>query len=119
MENKKILVVDDSVSIRRILISCLEKKDYSVNEAEDGEEAIRMSSSNHYDLIILDLLMPKLDGIQVINILKRKNINIPIFVVSGKLNKNKIVELLNLGIKVIISKPIDADRLYKEMDNIF
>ncbi len=64
-EKYRILVVDDEERIRRLLRMYLEKEEYAVEEAEDGETALQMALQNDYDLILLDLMLPGMDGIEV------------------------------------------------------
>ncbi|MEG0553176.1 MAG: response regulator, partial [Carnobacterium sp.] len=64
-EELNLLVVDDEDRIRRLLKMYLEKENYTITEADDGEKALSLALENDYDLILLDLMLPKMDGIEV------------------------------------------------------
>jgi len=113
---KKILIADDSKTIREILKKWLKEKEYEVDEAQNGNEAIQKAISNKYDIILLDLVMPEADGFQVIKILKQKKVHSLIYVLSGKLHIETIKKLLQLGANVIISKPVKKECLFDEIE---
>lgn len=69
----KILVVDDEARIRRLLRMYLERENYVIEEAENGDEAIKMGLASDYDLVLLDLMMPGTDGIEVCRQLREKS----------------------------------------------
>lgn len=74
-EKKKILVVDDEISLRRVLVDTLKAEDaFDVLEAADGEEAFIAIQKNHPDLVLLDIAMPKMDGLTVIKKLRSENV---------------------------------------------
>lgn len=108
---KNILIIEDEKKIRRYLQLELEHEKYSVDTAQDGEEGVEKFKSNFYDLILLDLMMPKLSGEEVCKII-RKTSNIPIIVLTAKdqiLNK---VELLDMGADDYLTKPFEIEELF-------
>ena len=70
--NKKILVVDDEERIRRLIRMYLERDDFIVEEAENGKQALEMALENDYDAILLDIMMPEMDGIEVCEELRKE-----------------------------------------------
>lgn len=108
---KNILIIEDEKKIRRYLQLELEHEKYSVDTAQDGEEGLAKFKSNFYDLILLDLMMPKLSGEEVCKII-RKTSDIPIIVLTAKdqiLNK---VELLDMGADDYLTKPFEIEELF-------
>ena len=80
----RILVVEDEVKVSKLLRQGLEEEEYEVDVASDGLEGESLALSQKHDLIILDLLLPKKDGIAVLRALRAKNINIPVLVLTAK-----------------------------------
>ena len=81
---KKVLVVDDELAIRDAIVTYLSLKNISVDSAENGIEALHMLLSREYDLIILDISMPYMDGIELSQAMKDERKTIPILVISAK-----------------------------------
>ncbi len=105
-----ILVVDDEVSIRATLKEILEYEKFSVDEAADGAEALQKVANKSYDLILCDIKMPKMDGIEVLkNILNTTDI--PVVMISGHGTIDTAVEAIKLGAFDYIAKPLDLNRL--------
>jgi DNA-binding NtrC family response regulator len=105
-----ILVVDDEVSIRATLKEILEYEKFNVDEAADGNEALQKVASKSYDLILCDIKMPKMDGIEVLkNIMKTTDI--PVVMISGHGTIDTAVEAIKLGAFDYIAKPLDLNRL--------
>lgn len=83
---KKILIVDDEESLRNLYVSLLQEEGYEVDGAQDGEEAYKKMTANTYDLVLLDFLIPKMDGTQVISKLKEDRggkLTVPIVILSN------------------------------------
>ena len=112
-----ILVVDDEDSIRRTLREILEYEDYAVEEAADGEEALDMAESNSYDLMLLDVKMPKRDGMEVLETLSDEQPGIPVVMISGHGTVETAVEATKLGAYDFIEKPPDLNRLLLTVRN--
>ncbi|MBB6448996.1 two-component system response regulator ResD [Geomicrobium halophilum] len=100
----KILVVDDEERIRRLLRMYLEREDYEIHEAENGEDALQMAEEVDYDLILLDLMMPGMDGIEVLKAL-RKTKATPVAILTAKGEEAERVQGFEEGTDDYIVKP--------------
>ncbi|PRY78425.1 response regulator transcription factor [Alkalibacterium olivapovliticus] len=101
---KKLLVVDDEDRIRRLLKMYLEKADYDIDEAENGRIALDMAMENEYDLILLDVMMPEMDGIQVAEEI-RKEKETPIMMLTAKGEELNRIQGFEVGVDDYIVKP--------------
>lgn len=107
----QILVADDDKSTRLLLKAVLESESYSVITAENGEEALEAMDRNHIDLVVLDVMMPKMDGYEFTKILRQTNNNLPILMVSAKqLPADKKKGFL-VGTDDYMTKPIDEEEM--------
>ncbi len=107
----KILIVDDEVPIRRTLREILEFEQYQVDEAADGEEGVAKVRREKYDVIIMDVKMPKLDGIEALERIQLISPETPVIMVSGHGTIDTAVEAVKKGAFDFISKPPDLNRL--------
>ena len=106
----KILIVDDEKSIRNSLRDILEYEKYKVDDAENGMMAIELVKKNSYDLILLDIKMPQMDGIEVLE--KILNItDVPVIMISGHGTIETAVDSIKMGAYDYIAKPLDLNRL--------
>lgn len=112
-----ILVVDDEASIRRTLREILEYEDFEVEEAEDGEEALAALQDGMYDLVILDVKMPKMDGIEVLEEIADREYEVPVVMISGHGTIETAVESTKLGAYDFLEKPPDLNRLLVTVRN--
>ena len=112
-----ILVVDDEASIRRTLKEILEYEDFAVDEAEDGEEALKKLRSDRFDVVLLDVKMPKKDGMEVLEIMAREQIDGPVVMISGHGTIETAVEATRLGAFDFVEKPPDLNRLLLSIRN--
>lgn len=110
MAKTRILVVDDEISIIKFLRANLESKGYKVFAAMDGVEALQTIEMELPDLVILDIMMPKMDGFEVCRRLREWS-QIPIIMLSARGDENDKVKCLNLGADDYITKPFDKDEL--------
>ncbi|MDR1760813.1 MAG: response regulator [Bacteroidales bacterium] len=109
---KKILIVDDSSSNVLLLQNFLEEEGFVTEVAFSGKEALKITKQFTPDLILLDLMMPDLSGIEVI---KRLEIQVPIIMVSANRDSKLIEEAKKLGVKSYVQKPIDFDEILQEI----
>jgi len=112
-----ILVVDDDPRAREGLVMLLKRKWSDITQAEDGEEAIVLIQQRQFNLIILDLNMPKKSGDQVLAFIKDKNIQTTVIVLSGETSINKVTEAIRLGAYDIFRKPYSFDELEHAIRN--
>ena len=107
----KILLVEDDIKISSFLNKGLKEENYTVDLCFDGEEAVYLASTNTYDLIILDIMIPKLDGIEVCKTLRQKEIETPILMLTAKSSIEDKVIGLNEGANDYLTKPFSFEEL--------
>ena len=105
LEKKKILVVDDEKEIAELIEIHLMSQDYDVQKAKNGVEALKLLEEDHYDLVLLDVMMPKMDGKETLKKIREKY-NIPVIMVTAKTSEKDKVEGLTLGADDYVTKPI-------------
>lgn len=111
---KNILIIEDDEKIRRILQLELTHEGYRVDIAIDGDDGIDKFNSNKYDLILLDLMLPKLSGEEVCKNIRSMS-EIPIIVITAKDQIKNKIELLDMGADDYITKPFNIDELFARM----
>ncbi|MPQ24754.1 response regulator transcription factor [Bacillus paralicheniformis] len=110
MEAIRVLIADDEKEIRDLLKTYLKRECYEVDVAVDGEDALRLFEQNHYHLVILDVMMPKIDGIEVCRRM-RNHTNVPILMLTAKdLEGDKILGL-SIGADDYITKPFSVNEV--------
>ena len=112
-----ILVIDDENSIRRSLKEILEFENHTVDEAEDGEAGYNMALKNNYDVILSDIKMPKLDGLELLQKLNESAVLSSIIMMSGHGSIETAVSALKSGAYDYLAKPIDLNRLLVTVRN--
>lgn len=115
----KILIIEDEAAIRRVLgkIISEESKDYQVEDAEDGLTGFEMIKTKDYDLVLCDIKMPKMDGVEVLQKVQKIKPEIPFIMISGHGDLDTAVETMRLGAFDYISKPPDLNRLLNAVRN--
>ncbi|WP_272986879.1 sigma-54-dependent transcriptional regulator [Leeuwenhoekiella blandensis] len=115
----KILIIEDEAAIRRVLVKILteENKAYQVEEAEDGLAGMEKIKDNDYDLVLCDIKMPKMDGVEVLEATKKIKPEIPMVMISGHGDLDTAVNTMRLGAFDYISKPPDLNRLLNTVRN--
>ncbi len=115
----KILVIEDEAAIRRVLTKILseESDTYQVEEAEDGLSGLEKIKNDDYDLILCDIKMPKMDGVEVLEAIKKIKPEIPVVMISGHGDLDTAVNTMRLGAFDYISKPPDLNRLLNTVRN--
>src|ERR1035438_5625399 len=108
----RVLIIEDEARLaENVARSLREGAGYAVDVAPDGEEGAFMAESNPYDLVILDLMLPKLDGLSVLQRMRRQGSSTPVLVLTARDEKESVVALLNAGADDYISKPFDLGEL--------
>jgi len=113
----KILIVDDDKSIRKTLRDILEFEKYDIDEAGDGLECIVKIKQNQYDVVIMDVKMPRMDGMEAIDKVQSINPELPVIMISGHGNIDTAVEAVKKGAFDFIQKPPDLNRLLITLRN--
>ncbi|AZJ32373.1 MULTISPECIES: sigma-54-dependent transcriptional regulator [Tenacibaculum] len=115
----KILIIEDEAAIRRVLKKIIseENDSYEVEEAEDGLQGIEMIKKTDYDLVLCDIKMPKMDGVEVLEKARKLKPEIPMVMISGHGDLDTAVNTMRLGAFDYISKPPDLNRLLNTVRN--
>jgi DNA-binding response OmpR family regulator len=113
-ERISILIIDDDRIIRMILQSTLSAKGFDVHIAEDGASGLKIAQEEDIDVILLDWMMPEIDGMQVLRKLKqnKKTEHIPVFMLTGKEDRRDIDRAVSSGIDDYIIKPINTSQIH-------
>ena len=115
----KILIIEDEAAIRRVLTKILseESTTYIVEDAEDGIQGLEKIKNNDYDLVLCDIKMPKMDGVEVLEAVKKIKPEIPMVMISGHGDMETAIQTMRLGAFDYISKPPDLNRLLNTVRN--
>jgi two-component system nitrogen regulation response regulator NtrX len=115
----KILIIEDEASIRRVLTKILseESDTYLVDEAEDGLQGLEKIKNTDYDLVLCDIKMPKMDGVELLEAVKKIKPEIPMVMISGHGDMETAIQTMRLGAFDYISKPPDLNRLLNTVRN--
>ncbi|MCX6290279.1 MAG: sigma-54 dependent transcriptional regulator [Bacteroidetes bacterium] len=113
----KILIIDDEKAIRNTLKDILTYEKFEVDEAADGAEGIKKAETGNFDLVLCDIKMPKMDGIEVLTKLQELNADLPVVMISGHGTIETAVEAIRKGAYDFISKPPDLNRLLVTVRN--
>jgi len=114
---KKVLAVDDESDIRMIIEAVLVSKGYEVNTAVDGEDALVKLNQSKYDLVILDIMMPKLDGFGVLKEIRQRGLtSLPVVMLTAKSTDRDVWKGYEEGVTYYITKPFENARLANIID---
>jgi len=115
--SQRILIVDDEPEILTAFARTLEHDGFDVARAEDGEQALEMLERSSFDLVLLDVCMPRVSGIDVLTRMRERNLNMPAIVVSGAGSVDVAVQAVKLGAFDFVQKPIERERLILSVRN--
>lgn len=117
---KKILIVDDSSTIRKLINYILRKKDYQITEAEDGIDALEKLINTKVDLVIADLNMPNMDGIELVKSLRNNYyyIDTPIIMLTTTRDENLKKNAFDAGVNLFLNKPIQPNILLYKVESL-
>lgn len=113
----EILLVDDDLHIRKFISANLEARGYSVTQAIDGQYALSEFSRKYFDIIILDISMPRLDGFEVCKMIRRVS-NIPIIILSARQDVLDKARCFDLGANEYITKPFGLKEFLARIDKV-
>ena len=112
MSKKKVLVIDDELLLRRALADYLRECGYHAATAADGAEGLKIARAEHFDVVLVDLRMPRVDGLEVVTTLKAEQPELPVVVVSGTGVLQDVIEAVRRGAWDYVTKPV------RDMDEI-
>lgn len=115
MDKRKILIVDDEPDFLEVMRTRLEANDYDVATSANGEEALKYVKSSKPDVVLLDILMPGIDGLEVLKKIRRMDENLPVYIITAFSTDERFKAANKLGASGFIVK---TDDLAKEIDNI-
>lgn len=107
----KILVVEDDKNLRKLIVTCLTKSNYTVFESRNGQEALDVLDKEYIDLIVTDIMMPQIDGYELIKLLREAKYETPILIITAKEDIEDKKQGFNLGADDYMVKPINIDEL--------
>lgn len=113
----KILVVDDAVFMRSILRKILEEEGYEVHEASDGDIAVEQYGNNKFDLVTMDIVMPKMDGVTAVREIMKIDPEAKIIMITALAHKTLVLRALRAGAKDFIVKPFDSTAVVEAVKN--
>ena len=115
----KILVVDDEESMRDALKQLLKRESYSVDIAENAAEAIIKYKNNNHDLVVSDIMMPEIDGIELLKRLKKINQDATVILITGYASIDSAVQAIKIGAEDYFTKPFKNVEILKVVDRIY
>ena len=108
----RVLVVEDEVRLANNIAEALrERCGFAVDFAEDGLDGVALAEYGHYDLLLLDLMLPGLDGLSIVRQVRRRKDMTPILILTARDERAQVVELLNAGADDYLTKPFDLGEL--------
>jgi signal transduction histidine kinase len=113
LRGKHILIAEDNFINQEIILGLLENSNILIDIAEDGEEAIELHKKNSYNLILMDIQMPVMDGYEAAKIIRESDQKIPIIAITASAMKEDIEKSLEAGMNDHLNKPIDVNKLYE------
>ncbi len=119
-EKKRILIIEDEIEMVKLLRMRLEANGYDVLVAGDGQEGLDMAKREKPDLIILDLMLPKMDGFKVCGLIKSdtKYSHVPIIILSARGHESDVATCKELGAEVYITKPFEPRELLAKINSL-
>lgn len=114
---KKILVIDDEPTIRLLLKEAAKDWGYEYFEASRARQGIEIITNQKIDLILLDIQLPQMNGLEAIQKIRELNKDVPVFMITAFHNLKNVVEMLEVSVQGFIQKPFDIDNLYEKIKN--
>jgi len=114
-ETARILVVEDNESIRKVLEAILEEEGYVVDTAENGKEAIRKSNAKFYNLALIDIRLPNMEGTKLLTTMKETTPKMVKIIITGYPSLQNAIEAVNKGADAYILKPFDMDNVLNKI----
>ncbi len=117
-EKSKILVVDDEDALRTVLSIGLTSEGYNVSTASDGDEAISGLQKETFDLVVLDIKMPRMNGFEVLKFVKEKHPETKVVMLAGFADFGNVIDVKKLGAEDFVAKPFDLANLVTTIERV-
>lgn len=118
--NERILVIDDSPTLRKLMRFYLKKRGYSINEAANGKIGLDLIAKEAFDLVILDMNMPVMNGLEVLETLKGKDgFSVPILILSADKEEESKAAGIAFGASYYLTKPFKPEEVVARIEDIF
>lgn len=114
----KVLIIEDEKKLANLISKGLNESDFLTEISNDGEEGLYMATEFSYDAIILDLSLPKIDGLDILKNLRQKQIHTPVLVLTARSEVSDKIKGLNLGADDYLTKPFDFDELLARLNSL-
>ena len=114
----RILIVDDSSSVAESLKAYLSTRDYSVDSASSGYEALRLIRKHNYDIVVCDIEMPEVSGLDILETMRNEGISKNVILMTGYQERDYYIRAIQLGASDFITKPVEAEQLLKSVQSI-
>jgi len=114
----KLLVVEDEKRLAKLIKQGLEENDFAVDLSHDGEEGLYMAENTPYDAIVLDIMLPSMDGLTILQTIRDKNIETPVLMLTARGELEDRLKGLNLGADDYITKPFDLEELIARLRSV-
>jgi DNA-binding response OmpR family regulator len=111
LQDIKILIVEDDLEINRLITKYLSKEDFKIDSTLNGSDALRLLTTKSYQMVVLDLMMPYIDGYEVLKKIRENNNNVPVLIISAKAENTDKVLGLGLGADDYLTKPFSVEEL--------
>ena len=118
MNKIKILIVEDDPNLGKILLEYLEAKNFDISLAVDGEDGLDKFLNNSWDILLLDVMMPKKDGFSLARDIRKVDQNIPIIFLTAKSQKDNVIKAFKLGADDYLTKPFSIEELLARIEAI-
>jgi DNA-binding response OmpR family regulator len=117
-EKTNILICEDDINLSSIVADYLRNNDYVVDIAKDGKEGLEKCMNSHYDICLLDIMMPNMNGFDMLQQLRANGRELPVIIISGRASKEDIINGYKLGCDDYITKPVSMDILIWKIEAI-
>ncbi|HOE16010.1 MAG TPA: response regulator transcription factor [Syntrophorhabdaceae bacterium] len=107
----KVLLVEDESKVAHFISKGLEEEGYSVDVAQDGKKGLDLVSASAYDIVLLDLMIPEIDGLELLKRMRTSGIDLPVLIITAKSSKEDVVKGLDTGSDDYLTKPFSFDEL--------
>jgi CheY-like chemotaxis protein len=121
-ENKKVLIAEDSSVIQNLTKKILMMQNYSIHSAKNGEQVLKALETDHFDIILMDINMPKMDGMDCTRAIRaledKTKANIPIIAITGNAKNYSMEDFKEAGINEYLQKPLNFDQLVETVKKL-